>query len=271
MLVEVSGPAPPDDVWRSFIDPECWPTWAPQIRAVETAQRALRQGATGRILGPAPLAVDYEITAVDPALRTWSWTVRTGPVRLTMHHVVLPTPSGGTRALLRIHGGAAVAAQAYRPIAAMALRRLVEARAEHTEHTHDQLEPVEVFEFAFSPRYAAAARPFAITPRTASVELGPDWLYVRYGPWKLLTPRTNVAAAHLAGGFSFIKTAGPPHLSLSDRGISMTTNGERAICLEFAEPVSAIDTTGTIRHPGATLSVADPEALATALGLPLQT
>jgi hypothetical protein len=58
------------------------------------------------------------------------------------------------------------------------------------EPMDEQDPPTEVvreFDFAFSPAYAAAARPFGITAATTSVEVGPHWLYVRYGPWKLLT------------------------------------------------------------------------------------
>ena len=53
-----------------------------------------------------------------------------------------------------------------------------------------------------------------------------------------------------------MRTAGPPHLSLSDRGVSITTNGDRALCLSFHEPVPAIDPTATIAHPGATIAAA---------------
>ena len=147
--------------------------------------------------------------------------------------------------------------------AAAALRGLVRDRS----GLGGEEEPVEVFDFAFARSYALAARPFGITPKTTSVELGPQWLYVRYGPWRLLTPRSNIASAQVTGGFSFVKTAGPPHLSFSDRGVSFTTNGDRALCLRFHEPVPGIDPTATITHPGATLSVADPEALAAALDL----
>lgn len=183
-----------------------------------------------------------------------------------MRHYVLPTAAGGSRALLQAHGPMAVPAQAYRPVARAALRRLV-ALSSPTSAVGPPTEVVRAFDFAFSPAYAAAARPFGIAPATTSVEVGPQWLYVRYGPWKLLTPRANVVAAHVTGDFSFLKTAGPAHLSLRDRGVTMTSNGDRALCLEFAEPVSAIDTTGVIRHPGATLAVADPEGLAAALGV----
>jgi len=278
MLVEASGKARPDAVWRLFTSPPQWPTWAPQIRDVTSADSELRLGGTGRVLGPGPLAVDYEVIELDAGLRVWSWDVVVGPARVRMRHYVLPTAEGGSRALMQVHGPLAVPAQAYRPVARAALRRLVATSSPEPavdapsvdEPMDEQDGPPEVvreFDFAFSPTYAAAARPFGITAATTSVEVGPHWLFVRYGPWKLLTPRTNVVAAHVTGDFSFIKTAGPPHLSMSDRGVSMTSNGDRALCLEFAQPVTAIDTTGVIRHPGATLAVADPEGLAAALGV----
>jgi len=37
------------------------------------------------------------------------------------------------------------------------------------------------------------------------------------------------------------------------------------VCLEFHEPVTGIDPLGLIRHPGLTVTVADPEGLAAAL------
>ncbi len=278
MLVEASGIARPDTVWRRFTSLSQWPSWAPQIRDVTAADSRLRPGGTGRVLGPGPLAVDYEVIEVDAGLRVWSWEVVVGRARVRMHHYVLPTAEGGSRALMQLHGPWAVPAQAYRPVARAALRRLVATSVPTAALDPPSMDtpvvepapPTEVvreFDFAFSTAYAAAARPFGIAATTTSVEVGPRWLYVRYGPWKLLTPRANVVAAHVTGDFSFVKTAGPPHLSLSDRGVTMASNGDRALCLEFAQPVTAIDTTGVIRHPGATLAVADPEGLAAALGV----
>lgn len=267
MLVEASGAARPDTVWRRFTTPSQWPSWAPQIRDVTASDSGLRPGGTGRVLGPGPLAVDYEVVALDASLRAWSWDVAFGRARVRSHHYVLPTVEGGSRALLQVHGPAAVPAQAYRPVARAALRRLVSTASSRPDAEEPPTELVREFEFAFASAYAAAARPFGITPATASVEVGPHWLYVRYGPWRLLTPRANVVAARVTGDFRFVKTAGPPHLSLRDRGVTMASNGDRALCLEFAHPVTAIDTTGAIRHPGATLAVADPEGLAAALGV----
>lgn len=116
-------------------------------------------------------------------------------------------------------------------------------------------------EFAFTPAYRAAGLVFGVTPRTAWVEVGPDGLRVRYGPWRLSTTLDNLREATVTGGFAFLKTAGPPHLSFADRGISFTTNGRAALCLAFDRPVRGIEPTGRLAHPGATLSVADPHAL----------
>ncbi len=124
--------------------------------------------------------------------------------------------------------------------------------------------PVE-FPFAFAAAYRLPALMFGITPFTSGVSVVDGELRVRYGPWSLRTPLGNIARAELSGDFGFLKTAGPPRLSFSDRGISFTTNGDRALCLKFHEPVAGIDPTRMLKHPGATLSVADPEGLAAAL------
>ncbi len=116
-------------------------------------------------------------------------------------------------------------------------------------------------EFAFATSYRLAGLAFGITPRTAWVEIGPAGLQVRYGLWRLETPLDNITGAVVTGGFGFIKTAGPPHLSFSDRGVSFTTNAQSALCVSFGRPVKGIDPTGLITHPGATLSVVDPQGL----------
>src|SRR4051794_16917327 len=162
MLVEASGIARPDAVWRRFTSPSQWSSWAPQIRGVTPADTALRVGGTGHVIGPGPIATEYEVVEVDAGLRAWAWDVTVGPARVRMHHYVLPTAEGGSRALMQVHGPAAVPAQAYRPVARAALRRLVA-----TSSSADEQRPPEVvreFDFAFSTAYAVAARPFGISP-----------------------------------------------------------------------------------------------------------
>ena len=124
------------------------------------------------------------------------------------------------------------------------------------------------FPFAFATAYRLPGLLFGVTPLTAWVEVDDTELRVRFGPWSLRTPRGNVAGTQETGGFAFLKTAGPPHFSFTDRGVTFATNGDRAVCVTFHEPVKAIDPTGRIRHPGATLTVAYPSALIRALETP---
>jgi hypothetical protein len=125
------------------------------------------------------------------------------------------------------------------------------------------------FELDWDPAYRLAGLPFGITPSTARVEVTPTELVVRYGLWRLRSALQNIESTQITGDYAFVKTAGPPHLSFSDRGISFATNGRRGLCVSFRTPVRGIDPTGRITHPGATLTVRDPEGLAAALGHPI--
>jgi hypothetical protein len=125
------------------------------------------------------------------------------------------------------------------------------------------------FEFRFTRPYRLAALPFGITPRTTHVEVtdgSGGELRVRFGPWSLRTPLSNVVSAQRTGPFAFPKTAGPPHLSFSDRGVSFATNGEDGVCVLLGEPVAGIDPTGRIKHPGVTMTVRDVDGLLSLLG-----
>ncbi len=117
-------------------------------------------------------------------------------------------------------------------------------------------------DFAFDRSYRLPALLLGVTGSTSWVEVGPDGLLVRFGLWRLRTTIENVAGVETTGGFSWWKTAGPPHLSFTDRGVTFATNGRRAVCVRFHEPVRVLDPTGRLRHPAATLTVRDPERLA---------
>lgn len=121
------------------------------------------------------------------------------------------------------------------------------------------------FRFAFDPRYRAAALPFGITPRTAWVDVSDGKLAVRFGPWRLRTTVDNIAGSEETGPYSFVKTAGPAHLSFADHGMTCATNGDRGLCIRFHEPVPGIDPARRIRHPGLTVTVEQIDALREAL------
>jgi len=117
------------------------------------------------------------------------------------------------------------------------------------------------FDFDFAPSYRLPALLLGIMPATAWVEVDTTHLRVHYGLWRLSTALTNISSVSRSGGFSYLKTVGPPHLSFTDRGVTFATNGDDAVCLTFHRPVAGIDPTKRVVHPGATLTVADPEAL----------
>jgi hypothetical protein len=122
------------------------------------------------------------------------------------------------------------------------------------------------FGFAFEDRYRLPALLFGITPTTARVAVTDEELLVRFGPWRLRTALANISGTQVSGGYAWYRTAGPAHLSLKDRGVTYATSTRRGLCVTYVEPVAAIEPTGRLRHPGLTLTVADPAALAAALG-----
>jgi hypothetical protein len=121
------------------------------------------------------------------------------------------------------------------------------------------------FRFAFEPSYRFAALPFGITDRTARVVLTDTELEARFGPWRVRTPLSNLAGVELTGPYGFLKTAGPAHLSVADRGLTFATNGRQGVCMRFREAVGGIDPLRRIRHPGLTVTVADCAGLRQAL------
>ncbi|HEX3706410.1 MAG TPA: hypothetical protein VHV76_07235 [Mycobacteriales bacterium] len=125
--------------------------------------------------------------------------------------------------------------------------------------------PTASFDFRFSAAYRLGGLPFGVTPWTARVELEFGELSARFGPWRLQTPLSNVRTALATGPYGYLKTVGPPHLSFADRGLTFATNRDAGVCIQFAEPVPAIDPFGRIRHPAVTVTVADIEGLQAAL------
>ena len=121
------------------------------------------------------------------------------------------------------------------------------------------------FDFEFEGRVLPAAAAFGALPRTSWVEVDDVELRIRFGLFRLTTPLDNVVGAHVTGPYQWIKIAGPPRLSLADRGITFATSTERGVCIEFARPVPMRPPYGPIRHPGATVTVARPALLVSML------
>jgi hypothetical protein len=121
------------------------------------------------------------------------------------------------------------------------------------------------FEFAFDPRYRIPARLVGVHPGSAWVEVRDDVVEARFGPWWVQTERTNVVGVGRSGPYAIAKTIGPAHLSAADRGLTFATNAQEGVCLSFERPVTGMDPFGLLKHPGLTVTVADPEGLVVAL------
>jgi hypothetical protein len=112
----------------------------------------------------------------------------------------------------------------------------------------------------------AVAHPWlrrVLGPRSG-LDLDADGLRVRLGPWLVTTPLSNLASAEVVGPFSAMRGLGV-RLSLTDRGLTFGTTTEGGVCLRFHEPVRGIDPLGLIRHPGLTITVAEPALVAAAV------
>ncbi len=121
------------------------------------------------------------------------------------------------------------------------------------------------FDFAFDALHRAFGLPLGITPGTAQVEVDGDRLLARFGLWRVSAALDNVEGTEVTGPYSSLKTIGPAHLSIADRGLTFATNARQGLCIRFRQPVPGIEPTGRLRHPALTVTVADVEGLAAAL------
>jgi hypothetical protein len=125
------------------------------------------------------------------------------------------------------------------------------------------------YPFVFDRPLLALAAPFGVLPMTTSVELDDEELVVRFGPWLLRTDRDNIAGCEVTGPYRPWKVAGPPRLSLRDRGVTFATTTRSGACIRFHEPVAALlPSRGgqLVRHPSATVTVSNPQDLCRRLG-----
>lgn len=125
-----------------------------------------------------------------------------------------------------------------------------------------QVSNSERFEFRFAPAYRRPARMFGIRPQTAWVEVSDEHFAARFGPWRVMTPRSNINSATITGPYAYYRTAGPVRLGVTDLGLSFTCNGDRGVLLCFAASVQGIEPFGVLRHRELTVTVAEPERLA---------
>jgi len=119
-----------------------------------------------------------------------------------------------------------------------------------------------VHPFANPTRFRIPLAALGVDPAGAVVEVDEAELTVRFGPWRLRTPRSNITGTSVTGPYHAYRAIGV-RFSLSDRGITFGSTTDSGLCIEFAEPVPVrfLDLQLPLRHPNVTVTVADPEAL----------
>jgi hypothetical protein len=126
------------------------------------------------------------------------------------------------------------------------------------------------FEFDAGMPWRAWLRAIRVRQDNAWVEVADGHLTAKFGHWKVRTPLSNVAEAHVAGPYRESRAIGL-RLSLSDHGLTFGTNAHRGVCVHFREPLRTI-TLVPFRHPNLTVTVERPEELVVELragaGLP---
>src|SRR5579875_916933 len=136
----------------------------------------------------------------------------------------------------------------------------------HTVRGYDGGVTGRHFPFLFEPRYRGPARVFGVTPHSCGIDVDDELIDAWFGPWRVRTPRSNVAGARITGPYTVLKTAGPARLGITDRSLTFATNSWRGVEISFRTAIPGIDPLGLIRHPTLTLTAADCDRLADALG-----
>ncbi len=115
--VEREMDARPEEVWNVLVDTRRWADWGPSVKEVESSDRYIRRGTTGKIRTPVGLWLPFEITEYEEG-SYWAWDV--ARIGATGHRVEAVV--GGTRVSFELP----VYAVGYAPVCRRALERIEE-------------------------------------------------------------------------------------------------------------------------------------------------
>jgi len=121
----------------------------------------------------------------------------------------------------------------------------------------------ERFVFDFDPRFRRLLAVLGIRPSNSEVVLTDSTFTARFGRFRAHTPVANLKDVRITRDYRWFKAIGPRG-SAADRGATFGTNSRAGVCVCFHEPISALSGNRQ-RHPGLTVTVADPEGLASAI------
>ncbi len=242
---------------------DSWVPWLERRAATDPGLRFVELPAIGLQWQPARAAIHGGMAAAirDEAVRRRTLTVYTDVRRVTAplgiddrNTIWLCLVDRAGRVAWRGSGG-------FDPATAAALDTALATALEPAAAPGPAGPEAEHFEMAFDPRFRLPLAALGVTPATAHITVAADRLVACFGPWACRTTPANVRAVRLTGPYRWHRAIGP-RLSLADHGLTFGSTTARGVCLLLREPVRGIDPLGLIRHPGLTLTAADPDRLA---------
>lgn len=123
LRLSATGALPPGHAWARYTEPRRWSTWSPHIREVDYPHEVIEPDTVGRVTGIGGIVAVFRIESVDHEARAWSWSVRSGPLRLAFEHGV-DDADGGSEAWVVIHALWPIIL-GYAPVARWSMGRLV--------------------------------------------------------------------------------------------------------------------------------------------------
>jgi hypothetical protein len=136
---------------------------------------------------------------------------------------------------------------------------LLSALAADIPDSADEVPPsIEQFAFAFDSEFRSLLALVGVTPGTASVTLTLERLVARFGPWTFETSVRNVRDVCRTGPYRWYRAIGPRG-SFADRGLTFGTTIRGGVCVLLRERVPGLVPLGLVRHPGITLTLAEPD------------
>ncbi len=87
-------------------------------------------------------------------------------------------------------------------------------------------------------------------------------VFASFGPFTTVFDLANIKSATVTGPYKWYKAIGP-RLSAADHGLTFGTTIAEGVCIEFHRPIPPV--LGPWKHPGLTVTVANPAELASML------
>lgn len=279
--------ATPEAVFDLLVAPATYPRWLVGCQRIRGVDGDWPQpgSAFHHVVGGGPLRV-ADRTAVVAIDRPWRLVldVRARPIgRGQATFTVQPVERAGEAGAAGGDGGAGEARtevtveehptspvlRRLRPLVEPATRRRNDVSLDQLRRLVDEDRGrLRRFPFRHEGVAGAVARFAGARGRRAEVELDDDELRVRFGAFRLSTPRANVCEVELGGPYHWWRVAGPVRVSVADRGLTFASTAREGACLAFRQPVACRPWSRQRRHPAVTVTVADPAGLAEAVRAP---